>query len=213
LKSNGLTRRRALGWAGLVLGGGLFSHPALRAGADPRRPPRQLLVTVRQETGPAVPEGGGHAYSSRNPADRQSVQQVRVVEGGHAYVDLQQSVPVVSQAVGGGPRAGFAAEAVEYYDVHDGLHVTPTLSGDDVLLEVRSVSTAATSLSGLPAGQAGPPAFATQQIATTVRGPLGQWIEVGGTARTVPEGSGRTLSSTEAHGSGRRVWVKVEEVR
>lgn len=53
-----------------------------------------------------------------------------------------------------------------------------------------------------------------ERIESTVRGRLGEWIELGGTSTAAARSGSGILSSRESSATGnRRIWVKVEEHR
>jgi hypothetical protein len=81
------------------------------------------------------------------------------------------------------------------------------LSGEEVMLDI------------LPQRQsiaqgAGPGTVDTQQLSTTVRGRLGEWIDLGGTVRTSGDRQSVLLGrATSSSAEERRVQVRVEELR
>jgi hypothetical protein len=195
--------------------------------------PRRLLISVRQEgdavatEGRASVEGGGtlgrgevsvgnprpgggasvQVYSTdRSQADR-TLQQVQALEGQPATIHAGRSAPVPVRQVVRGPAGVQVVDSVEYRDVSTGFQVVARLSGDQVILDILPQRQAA-------AAGAVPGAVSTQQIATTVRGRIGEWIDLGGTVRSVDERQSVLLGRA---GSGvaeqRRVLVRVEELR
>lgn len=195
--------------------------------------PRRLLISVRQDadtgsgaagvsaggrvtagrteisagTAPPGASAGVQVYSTtRSGADR-ATQQVQALEGQPAMIQAGRSVPVPVRQVVRGPAGLQAIDSIEYREVSSGFQVVVRLSGDEVMLDI------------LPQQQsivpgAGPGTVDTQQIATTVRGRLGEWIDLGGTARASNDRQSVLLGRAAASATeDRRVQVRVEELR
>jgi len=195
--------------------------------------PRRLLISVRQDadtvsaadgvsaSGRAAvgrgevsignpPPGTGagvQVYSTTRSGSDRANQQVQALEGQPAMIHAGRSIPVPVRQVVRGPAGVQAVDSVEYREVSTGFQVVARLSGDEVILDIlpQRQSVASGPLPG---------SVDTQQIATTVRGRLGEWIDLGGSARSSDDRQsvllGRAGASTA---SERRVLVKVEELR
>jgi hypothetical protein len=187
------------------------------------RPPRQLLITVRQDraeeraqdnastsgtvivssrrgvTGNATVE----ASNSRTVGTRNTGQTLRVMEGGRAMIGIGVAIPFtfkqyVPSAKGGGLTE---TQATAFYEAVTGFAVRPTLAGNVVTLELSPVDAVVTA-QGLERAQ----------LMTRVQGRLGEWIALGDA--DLREQSRRTGSAgvgTQSMSSQRGVWVKVEE--
>lgn len=200
--------------------------------------PRRLLISVRQDGERAVagegvgvsgrastgrsevvvgnpPPGAGVAVqawgTARSGTDR-AIQQVQALEGQPAMIHAGRSVPVPVRQVVRGPLGVQTVDSVEYREVTSGFQVVVRLAGDEVLLDIlpQRQSPAPGALPGSPTGGA----VDTQQIATTVRGRLGEWIDLGGTVRAAEDRQSVLLGRAGASVSEeRRVLVRVEELR
>ncbi len=203
------------------------------------RPPRRLLISVRQDSdssaaagaevsgriggdvriesrrtvtggaGVEIRRGGdvvrGQVYDSRSAGAERIVQQVQVVEGGRAYINVGTSVPVPLRQVVVGPGGAVVSEAVVYRDLGTGFYAEPQLAGDNVTLTI--------SPSHDTPGAYGPGSANIQRLTTTVSGRLGEWIDLGGTVEErAGETSGTLRYSSRGGSSGRRVQLRVDEL-
>jgi type II secretory pathway component GspD/PulD (secretin) len=199
------------------------------------RAPRQLLITVGQDTGagresrrvrgsatigsgdvqaginqpPATDSGAQvtvHDHATR--ADLHSVSSVRALEGREVYVSVGESRPVTTSTVfATGDRRPVVSQATEYRDVRSGFYATPRVSGDHVTLEISPTQ------QGF-ADQARPGTVTTQTLHTTVSGRLGEWIELGGVTDDRQDAArGLIVWGTRSQLTRYSAWVKVEEVR
>ena len=122
-------------------------------------------------------------------------------------IQAGRSIPVPVRQIARGPSGLQAIDIVEYREVSTGFQVVVRLSGDEVMLDILPQRQAI-------AQGAGPGTVDTQQLSTTARGRLGEWIDLGGTVRRSDDRQsvllGRTTSSAAEE---RRVQVMVEELR
>ncbi|AOF80857.1 bacterial type II and III secretion system family protein [Methyloversatilis sp. RAC08] len=160
----------------------------------------------------AVIEGRGgdsrvatRVWSTRgNSADRLS-QRVQVVEGGSAFIQVGSSIPVPFTQIIAGPRGGAISQGTEYRDIGSGFYAMPRVNGDQVTLDI---SPQKESLSETQYGE-----IRTARLVSTVRGRLGEWIELGGSGYSEQVGErGITRYGTRDAQSQRRLWVKVDVV-
>jgi hypothetical protein len=198
------------------------------------RAPRQLLITVGQDTDSqsqrAGAEGSGVVRSGDvrvgvnappsahdgaeivvHGSDRRgrirTVSSVRALEGYEAYVALGESRPFTSGSVTVATHGGvITSQRTDYRDVLTGFYATPHLNGDRVTLEISPQQ------SQVAPGQRG--TVATQSLATTVSGRLGEWIEVGGASGN-QRGSTAGLATwdTRTEATQYSAWIKVDEVQ
>ncbi|MEI6317684.1 MAG: secretin N-terminal domain-containing protein [Pseudomonadota bacterium] len=195
--------------------------------------PRRLLISVRQDADTASaadgvtvsgraasgrgevsignpPPGTGagvQVYSTTRSGSDRANQQVQALEGQPAMIHAGRSIPVPVRQIVRGPAGVQAVDSVEYREVSTGFQVVARLSGDEVILDIlpQRQSVASGPLPG---------SVDTQQIATTVRGRLGEWIDLGGSARSSDDRQSVLLGRAGASAaSERRVLVKVEELR
>lgn len=205
------------------------------------RPPRRLLISVRQDAdatatarggevsgrvssggttvesrrtvvggaGVEVRRGGdvvrGQVYDLRSAGSERVSQQVQVVEGGRAFINVGTSVPVPLRQVVLGPGGAVVSESVVYRDLGTGFSAEPQLAGDNVTLTISPTH-------DTPGGY-GPGSANVQRLTTTVSGRLGEWIDLGGSVEErLGESSGIVHYSSRGGSSGRRVQLKVEEL-
>lgn len=205
------------------------------------RPPRRLLISVRQDAdNTSLVRGGevsgsvgsdkvriesrrtviggagvelrrgddvvrGRVWDSRSAGSERVAQQVQVVEGGKAYINVGTSVPVPLRQVVMGPGGVVVSESVVYRDLGTGFYAEPQVAGDLVTLTISPTHDTP--------GSYGPGSANIQRLTTTVSARLGEWIDLGG---SVEERSGEEAGvlrhSTRGGGTARRVQLKVEEL-
>jgi len=138
--------------------------------------------------------------------DERIDQRIQVLEGGRATIATGQSRPVRTRQVIQTPSGPVVQESTEIAGAATGFEVVPRLAGEEVILEI------APQRENFAPGRSG--AIQTQRIESTVRGRLGEWIELGGAGSSSARSEGAILSSRERMSSSdRRVWVRVEEIR
>lgn len=205
------------------------------------RPPRRLVISVRQdadstasarggEVSGSVSSGGtriesrrtviggagvtvrrgddvvrGQVYDSRSAGSERVAQQVQVVEGGKAYINVGTSVPVPLRQVVLTPGGAIVSETTVYRDLGTGFSAEPQLAGDNVTLTISPTHDTP--------GSYGPGSANIQRLTTTVSGRLGEWMDVGGSVEERSgEEAGTLRYSTRGGSTGRRVQLKVEEL-
>jgi type II secretory pathway component GspD/PulD (secretin) len=133
-------------------------------------------------------------------------QQIQVLEGHEALIQVGQSVPVLDQSVTTIGRTPIVENQLAYKDVMRGFYVLPRVNGDQVTLDVSPYQ------DKLSQEQGG--AVDVQRMHTTVSGRLGVWVEIGGSAQEeTRQDSSYTHSAHTGSRDQRRVLLKVEEVR
>ncbi len=205
------------------------------------RPPRRLVISVRQDAdSTSAARGGevsgrissgdvrvesrrtivggagvevrrgddvvrGQVYDSRGSSTDRVSQQVQVVEGGKAFINVGTSVPVPLREVVMGPGGAVVSESVVYRDIGTGFYAEPQLAGDNVSLTISPTHDTP--------GRYGPGSANIQRLTTTVTGRLGEWIDLGGSVEErTGDQSGMLRYSTRSGSTGRRVQLKVEEL-
>jgi type II secretory pathway component GspD/PulD (secretin) len=158
-------------------------------------------TTVETRTNRTVVRGTLGASSAASSDD--VTQQIRTLEGHPALIRVGRSEPFTSVGVVGTPSGPVVSGGTVYAESGTGFHVVPRLTGSGVTLELWAENTRGEG-----------PIVVGQDLRTTLSGPLGQWIEVGGAmrqaelrAREVLGASFRTVSEE------RRVRVRVDEAR
>lgn len=163
------------------------------------QPARRLSISVRFDAAQDAARSGVQADArisnrgssadirvrdSRSSLDERVDQRLQVLEGGQAYISTGEA------RIDGQAGTGFA--------------VLPRLSGSSVSLDIATQQEAFTRGGAIQG----------QRAVTTVSGRLGEWIDLGGSGGTRAREETGILSSRETRtADGRRIWVKVEEVR
>lgn len=185
------------------------------------RPPRELLITVRQdreeERGErSIGADGSVTISNRRVygnvdvtvsdartiGTRSAEQRIRVVEGGRARIAIGTAIPMDFRQFVVTPQGLTEVRGTVYHDAVTGFYVRPQVAGDVVTVEVEPEQAEVVGA-----------AMERSRLATTVRGRLGEWIAVGGAdVRDTAQTSGMLASTQREEGSRRGVWLKVEEI-
>lgn len=186
------------------------------------RPQRRLTISVRfdsaLESARRDVQGAVRITSEGNSSaavrldntsarrDERVDQRIQVLEGGRATIATGQSRPLRVRQVIQTPSGPVVQETTEIQGAATGFDVVPRLAGAEVILEI------APQRENFVPGRSG--AIQSERIESTVRGRLGEWIELGGASSSSSRSEGAVLSSRERTSTGdRRVWVKVEETR
>lgn len=191
--------------------------------------PRRLLITVRPiatapTPGSVVRYGTDGAVDERNPntrvyttgtaPTRADVEQVRVLDGHAARIELGAAVPVVEGDVWVGTNgtatstspSPVIAAPLRYREVTRGFDVVARTEGKQVTVTIRAHRERRSDLGG--------GAIAHERVATTVRGPLGQWIDLGGPGPVqTPGPDERRYATTHPGAYLREFQVKVTVLR
>lgn len=113
--------------------------------------------------GVGVPVGGGGSGGER------TVSSLRVLSGGNAYIQTGNSKPLPWAAV---QPDGTVIRADAEQSTVSGIYVSPRLQGDQVLIELAATQ------QGVSGNQ-----INNSTLATTVSGPAGEWLAVGGVVK------------------------------
>lgn len=145
----------------------------------------------------------GRARSTQSRSADADTQQVQVLEGHEALIQIGQSVPLLERSVN---SYGTVTDQLAYKDVMRGFYVLPRINGDQVTLDV---SPQHDTLSQQQGG-----AIDIQRMHTTVSGRLGEWLDIGGGGREENrQQSDYSRNAGTASRDQRRVLLKVEEIR
>ena len=149
---------------------------------------------------------GAQVVETRSTRTASAAQSVQVVEGGRAFINVGQSIPLPMQQVVLGPGGAIVTNTTVYRDIVQGFYAEPRLAGDRVMLEISPQFDTP--------GNAGYGSVNTQRVSTSVSGRLGEWIELGasGHQAMVHERGGISLSTGEIR-DNRSIWLLVEEIR
>ncbi len=185
------------------------------------RPARRLSISVRFDAtqdamrrevqGAARISSQGNSSAAvriDNAASRQDErvdQRIQVLEGGRATIATGQSRPIRTREVIQTPSGPVVRESTQITGAATGFEVVPRLAGDEVILDIAPQRENFVGRSG---------SIQSERIESSVRGRLGEWIELGGASTASSRAESGTLSSGQRSVTGdRRVWVKVEEIR
>lgn len=162
------------------------------------------------------PRGGGNISHSgpngnvtlqgerRTTTARESLTQtLTVLDGGHAFLRIGESVPVVQPFLAlAGHRLG-AVVGIEYYDVVTGFDVAPRLRGGTVELAI------APRLSFR--SNQGMQTVDFREMSTTVSVKLGEWLDLGGAVESANEVNRQILATRRRDSSEQtRFLVRVD---
>jgi type II secretory pathway component GspD/PulD (secretin) len=172
-------------------------------------PARRLVISVRFEgAGVARDSALGadarvssrgsrielRAGETRSAASERVDQRVQVLEGGRARIATGSSQPLQLR------------DGTVIQDIATGFEVIARLAGDRVLLEIAPQRELA--------GTVTRGSVQVQRASSIVRARLGEWIELAGIdERSAREQRGILARERSAGSAGRRIWVKVDEVR
>lgn len=146
----------------------------------------------------------GNTYEARTAGSDNISQQVQTIEGGRAWINVGQSLPLPLRQVMITPTGSYVTESVVYRDIGSGFYAEPRLVGDRVTLEISPTH-------DTPGAQPG--SANVQRLSTTVTGRLGEWMELGGSVQdTAGERAGTASYSSRSARDDRRIWLKVEEL-
>ena len=164
--------------------------------------PGGLVIEGRDEDGNIIQY---RTQTSQTRLEDKNVFRVQTLEGHPAFITTGQSIPFSNQTAYMTPGGIVIREGIEYQDFNSGFYVLPRLQGDQVTLFVSPQL----SRGGIDQGSV----FDYQNIETTARGRLGEWISLGGTTEKFSDNSNRNLGSTRTRGQEQRaVLVKVDEI-
>jgi hypothetical protein len=133
----------------------------------------------------------------------QATQQLRVVDGGEGYIETGESLPMVFHGYRG--RFGSQGASITYRDSLSGFYVRPRLRGEWVNLDISPHWEQTSQVLG--------GAFETASASTSIRGPLGQWLPIGGVGQQRHNNLvDMTSIMTTGEQQDRQMWIKVERV-
>lgn len=199
-------------------------------------PPLRLLVSVQQLQGNAVQHDAaslrGDAYLSSNPSvidneqgqqtfrvelEKRTVrrgdnlhQQIQVLAGSEAFIQMGEQIPsvgYVSRVDSIYPIGHYGGEYdIQSELVSNGFYVRPQVHGDWVTLEILPNREQPSSSGG---GR-----IIKQQLATSVTGRLGEWLEVSHIGIQNHRNNQAVVHSTQVmDNTNRRIFVKVDRLR
>lgn len=155
------------------------------------------------------------ASSNNQNEDMNITQQVQVLEGREAHIYTGEEIPVRNRGVVSGPGGAYAYDGTEFYPAVTGFYAIPRINGDEVLLEINSVSRNRNNMRvNNRHPRQGRQNVAVSNVSTVVAGKLGEWIAIGvinqsGAARQ----SGIGSISTQQFESNSQIYVRVEKIK
>ncbi len=164
---------------------------------------RGITITKQDDAGNHI---SYRSHSTRSNIEDKNSFRVQTLEGQPAFIETGQSVPVAKHQTFVTHAGVVSHDTIEYRDVTSGFYVLPRLNGNNVTLTVSP------QLSRIHPHQGA--VFDIQNIETTVRGQLGEWIQIGAVEQDFDDSNKGILHSTRRHGQEQRsVFVKVEEIQ
>lgn len=169
------------------------------------QPPGRMQGSTKIEVRSGDSRVNAQVYDSRSTRDVQASQSVQVVDGGRAFIQIGQSLPMPLRQVALGPNGWVATDSVVYRDIGQGFYAEPKLLGERVTLEISPQFDSP--------GDQGYGSVNTQRLSTTVSGRLGEWIELGGSGQQASGNDSRNLGSGSSEmRDNRSVWLRVDEL-
>ena len=171
--------------------------------------PRNLMIQVRINANNAQNGQGadirsddaalrGGVYGSQHSGSNSSVQQVMVIEGAQALVNVGQSIVVPMHQILISPVGIVVSDSVLIRDLGTGFYVKPSINSNRVFLEISAYQ---------DTQNASPLDVNTMRISTTIVGKLGEWIALGSSSQQ--DGDGGNYSRRSGV-SDRQIWLKVD---
>ena len=144
--------------------------------------------------------------STTSRSEDDDTQQIQVLEGHEALIQVGQSVPILERSFTTTDGIPVIQDQLAYKDVLRGFYVLPRINGDQVTLDISP------NRDTLSQEQGG--VIDIQRMHTTVSGRLGEWLEIGGSAQEEHrQDSAYTQSAHTGSRDQRRVLLRVEELR
>ena len=155
------------------------------------------------------------AKSNKRAEDMNITQQVQVLEGSEAYISTGEEIPVRNRGAVAGPGGIYRYDSTEFYPAVTGFYAIPRLNGDEVFLEMNTVSRRRNNirLNGRYPRQ-GRQSATVSNISTSVGGKLGDWIAIGivDQSGTIRQSGIATLSRQQEETSS-QIYVRVEKIK
>lgn len=178
--------------------------------------------------GVSVGSAAGHSDANRDSLAVQATinrrsetmnitQQVQVLEGREAYISAGQEIPVRNRGAVAGPGGIYRYDNTEFYPAATGFYAVPRLRGDEVVLEINSLSRRHNNMKMEVNGrgvQRGVQPARVSNLSTSVTGRLGEWIMLGTIDESaVNKQNGIAAASQQLKNSTSQIFLKVEKYR
>ncbi|MFP5504565.1 MAG: secretin N-terminal domain-containing protein [Gammaproteobacteria bacterium] len=165
----------------------------------------QARVAIGATGGEVEARGRVILRSTRDQGDERNHYQVTALEGTPAFIHTGEAFPVPTQQgyiVNGRP---VITQGIEYQQLSSGFYALARTHGDQVTVDI---SPQREVLDPHGSGR-----IQTTALVTTVRGRLGEWLELGGTREERRQEGGGLLRSTRSKDDTQQtLWMKVEAV-
>jgi len=155
------------------------------------------------------------AQSKQRDEELNITQQVQVLEGREAHIYTGEEIPVRNRGAVSGPGGVYIYDSTEFYPAVTGFYATPRINGDEVFLEINSVSRKRNNIrtNGRHPRQ-GRQSAAVSNVSTTVAGKLGEWIAIGNIDQSgLSRQSGIAAGSKQQQESTSQIYVRVEKLQ
>lgn len=165
----------------------------------------QANAQISLGAGGGTVEARGRAIvrSTRDKGGERNHYEVTALEGTPAFINTGEAFPVPTQSgyiVNGQP---VVTQGIEYQQLNSGFYALARTHDEQVTVDI---SPQREVLDGRGRIQ-------TTSLVTTVRGRLGEWLELGGTSQQRSSQGGGLLRSTRSKDDTQQtLWMKVEEV-
>ena len=148
--------------------------------------------------------------SHQRAVESNITQQVQVLEGREAYISTGQVVPVRNRGAVAGSGGIYRYDSTAFYPAVTGFYTIPRLNGDEVFLEMNTVSRKRNNLK--VKGYHRQQNIAVSNINTSVSGKLGEWIVIGNIDQSgVNKDRGIAAISRQQQSASSTVSVRVEK--
>jgi hypothetical protein len=187
-------------------------------------PLRRLLITVKQLSGETArdsaaavegqadsdgthPRIGVRVWRTDTRDDSDRVQQVQVMEGEQAYIDVGREIPISDFAMAQSQSGTLMEQKTRYIGATTGFYARPRINGDTVSVDI-------TPHQITQSGSAAPPEFTTQTMHTTVSGKLGEWLMIGASSADMEQDNDAAIvySTGQRGEQERRILLQVTVV-
>lgn len=139
-------------------------------------------------------------------------QQVQVLEGREAYISTGEEIPVRNRGVAVGPGGVYQYNSTEFYPAVTGFYAIPRLNGDEVYLEINTVSRQRDNvkINGYYPRQN----VSVSNISTSVTGKLGDWLVIGDVDQSgASRNRGIAAMSRQQQDATSLISVRVEKIQ
>ena len=145
--------------------------------------------------------GNISSTSTRTRLIDNPIHQLRVTEGTQGYIETGKQIAFFSGA--NWKRSKAAGSSIEFRDVTTGFYVLPRIHNNRVTLQVSPFKN---SQSKSGAGD-----IDTLHANTTITGPIGEWLLIGGATEQIDQSQNSTGSyRSSQRNNGESIWIKAD---